>query len=284
MEGDDSDAYEQVEYNRDQARPGLMPSAQDYETIGHLYEAIRQNLHALSHRFGDEGLFIGGRCDQLGRDVVDLTGMATIGSLAEALAAVDLIVEQGEGSSADREDSHYRSFYNVRDELEKLSAANPDFRPAWPVADNPVLRQPPEPEDKVFIGNPEAAKLLDFACATYGLLVRILSQSFARSGSQALSDQQTLLAVSFELMHVMGAAATSLARLPASEDRDDIHAGMSFTMLRGVEPLLGGAAETRIVREQLSELGNSGLPAELTERLKTLSSNFQLSQEGSAIS
>jgi hypothetical protein len=45
--GDDADDYAQPAYDRDQAIPGLMPSAQDYETIGHLYEAMRENLKAL---------------------------------------------------------------------------------------------------------------------------------------------------------------------------------------------------------------------------------------------
>jgi hypothetical protein len=199
--------------------------------------------------------------------------------LAEALEAIDLIVEQGEGSPADREDSHYRRFCTIRDELEKLNAVNPAFMPAWPVAHNPVLRQPPEPEDKVFISHAESAKLLDFACATYGLLLRVLGQTFARSGPQAALEKRALMNASFELMHVLSDAATKLARLPANEDEDAVRAGMSFTMLRGVEPLLRGAAEAQIIREQLSALGNSGLHSDLTQRLKTLTSNFQLSQD-----
>ncbi len=102
VEGDDAADYDQDDYARDQARPGLMPSAQDYETIGHLYEAIRQNLRALSRRLGEAALFIGGREAQIGEGIVDLEGVATIGSLDEALEAIDLIVEQGEGSPADR--------------------------------------------------------------------------------------------------------------------------------------------------------------------------------------
>jgi hypothetical protein len=283
IDEDDAADIEQLDYDRNQARPGLMPSAQDYATIGHLYEAIRQNLHALSNRLGEDGLFIGGRDAQLGPDVVDIKGVAAIGTLADALKAIDLIVEQGEGSPADREDSHYRTFGAVRDELETLSAVNPDFRPAWPVADNPVLRQPPEPEDKVFISNPEAAKLLDFACATYGLLLRVLGQAFVRSGPQALSDKQALMDASFVLMHALGDAATRLARLPADDDEPAVHAGMSFTMLRGVEPLLGGGAEAQIIREQLSALGNAGLSPDLTQPLKALSSDLRLSQVSPAL-
>ncbi len=284
IEGDDAADYEQDDYARDQARPGLMPSAQDYETIGHLYEAIRQNLRALSRRLGEPALFIGERAAQIGEGTVDLDGVATIGSLSEAIEAIDLIVEQGEGSPADREDSHYRSFRAVRDEYQRFGDANPAFAPAWPVADNPVLRRPPEPEDKVFVDHPEAARLLDFACATYGLLLRILGQSFARPGPQVADDQRALLDASFTLMHVLGTAASELARLPASEAGGAVHAGMSFTMLRAVEPLLGGAAEARMIREQLAALGDAPLSSHITQPLKALSAEFELASEPSAIS
>ena len=277
IEGNDAADYDQGDYARDQARPGIMPSAQDYETIGHLYDAIRKNLIALAARLGEQDLFIGEGSAQLGADVVDLEGITTITNLAEAHGAIDLIVEQGEGSPADREESHYRTFRAVRDELQRLSDADPAFDPAWPVADNPVLRQPPEPEDKVFIDNPASARLLDFACATYGLLLRVLGQSFARSGPHAQDDQQMLVKASFTLMHVLGTTASDLAKLPARKDQDGVHAGMSFTMLRGVEPLLGGPAEARMIREQLAALADASVPSDLTERIKALSNDFTLS-------
>ncbi len=280
IEGDDPQDYEQADYARDQARPGLMPSAQDYATIGHLYEAIRQNLRALAGRLGEDGLFIGGREAQLSGEVAGVEGVTTIASLAEALETIELIVEQGEGSPSDRAESHYHTFRAVREELGQLGDANAAFAPAWTVADNPVLRQPPEPDDKVFIDHPEAARLLDFACATYGVLLRILGQAFARSGASASSDQRALLGAAFDLMHALGAAATALARLPANADGGPVRAGMSFTMLRGVEPLLGGSAEARIIREQLAALARAPLSADITQRLKALSLDFRLGSEG----
>lgn len=277
--GDDADDYEQEEYSRRQARPGLMPSAQDYATIGDLYDAIRQNLHALVGSLGETGLFIGGCGAQLGENVIKLAGVASIEGMESALEAIDLIVEQGEGSHADRDDSHYRSFVSIRGELDALGDSNPAFAPAWPVADNPVLREPSEPEDKVFISHPEAAALLDFSCATYGLLLRVLGQAFARSGPDALADQEALVDAAFELMHVLGTAASKLVRLPASEADGEIHAGMTFTMLRGVEPLLGGVVEANIVRELLGALAGASLPSELTGRLERLASDFKLASE-----
>jgi hypothetical protein len=255
--GEDSAAFAQGDYCREQARPGLMPSAQDYATIGHLYAAIRTNVVALDREIGSDALFLGGAASQVGAPVIELDGVEPIVDLAGTERAIDLIVEQGEGSSEDREDSHYRRFLQIQRELDAAIADDPDFAPAWPVADSPVLRRPPEPEGKVFVDHPGAADLLDFACATYGLLLRCLVQCFDRGGEQVEHEQTALMGAAIELMHVLGAASTALARLPASDAAPGIHAGMTFTMLRGVEPLLPGAVERRLLHERIDALSRA---------------------------
>lgn len=254
LDGADSDAFVQEDYQRDQARPGLMPSAQDYATIGHLYEAIRANLIVLDRQLGGAALFLGGTPCQLGREAIDLEGVGPITDLGSANAAIDIIVEQGEGSPADREESHYRSFLAIRDELARMTGADPTFTPAWAVADNPVLRRPPDPENRVFIDHPDATATLDLACATYGLLLRCLIQCFGRSGDAVQAQQKILVSAAIDLMHVLGDASTRLARLPARVDDPAVHAGMTFTMLRSVEPLLPGDVERHLLRERAADL------------------------------
>jgi hypothetical protein len=256
--GQDSDEFEQEDYRREQARPGLMPSAQDYATIGHLYEAIRANLVALDRQIGSDALFLGSAADQLCRDAIDLERVEAITDLPSATAAIDIIVEQGEGSPTDRDESHYRSFLGIRSELDALTRSDPGFVPAWPVADSPVLRQPPEPEGKVFIDDPQAGALLDFACATYALLLRCLVQCFGRPAADGKAGQKALVSAAIDLMHVSGEAATALARLPASAAAEGINAGMTFTMLRSVEPLLAGKVEQQVLRERVLALVDAG--------------------------
>jgi hypothetical protein len=252
--GEDGPSFIQDDYVREQAKPGLMPSAQDYATIGHLYDAIRVNLEALGREIGQNALFLGDAGSQVGPEVIDLEGVRSITSLEDANSAINVVVEQGEGSAVDRDDSHYRSFLSIRDEFNRLTQADPTFLPAWPVADSPVLRQPAEPAGKVLVSHPDAARLLDFACATYGLLLRCLVQSFGREGPERELEQKALVSAAIDLMHVLGDASTRLARLPASMASDDTYAGMSFTMLRGVEPLLGGAIERALLNEQAAAL------------------------------
>jgi hypothetical protein len=257
VQGKDSKTFAQEGYNREQAHLGLMPSAQDYATIGHLYEAIRTNLIALDRDLGVEGLFLGDAVSQVGQSVIDLEGVETITDLAAAQKAVDIIVEQGEGSSAVSEVSHYRSFLTIEEELEAAIQDDPHFAPAWPVSDSPVLRQPPEPEGKVFVDHPEAATLLDFTCATYGLLLRCLVQCFGRHDDDAEQAQTALMAAAIELMHVLGETSTALARLPATADAQGGNAGMTFTMLRGVEPL-PSRVEKPVLQERVAALAGTG--------------------------
>ena len=232
MDGQDGASFVQDDYVREQARPGMMPTAQDYATIGHLYDAIRANLRVLDKRLGSVALFVGDAASQLGPEVMALEGVRPIVSLADAEQAIDVVVEQGEGATSEHDDSHYRSFLTIRDELNRLSGSDPAFAPAWPVADSPVLRRPAEPEGRIYVDAPEAARLLDFACATYGLLLRCLVQSFGRTGVSALDEQKVLVSAAIGLMHVLGDASTRLARLPASSTLTSVNAGMSFTMLR----------------------------------------------------
>ena len=241
-------------YRREEAFHGLMPSVQDYATVGELYEALRQNLIAMARRAGEPALFIGPRAAQVDADVVDLQGVCSIGRLDEALRAIDDIVEQGEGAPGDREDSHYRRFVAIRHEYHALLAQNPAFEPAWPVAESPVMRRPPEADGKVFVECPEAARVLDFANAIYSVLLRGLVQGFGRQGTASVAEQKRYLGIAIELMHCLSRAATVLVTMPASPHHPGATAGMTFTMLRSVEPFLQGTAERILMRERLAEL------------------------------
>jgi hypothetical protein len=56
------------------------------------------------------------------------------------------------------------------------------------------------------------------------------------------------------LMHALGDASSMLARLPASDHAKGVNAGMTFTMLRSVEPLLPGRVERHVLVERVTAL------------------------------
>jgi hypothetical protein len=253
VERADGEGFERLGHERTPAHRGLMPSAQDYVTVSHLYEAIRTNLVAFVERAGPDALFVGPVGGQIGPETVTMPGIETIHSLDSAGRAIDLIVEQGEGSPADREDSHYRRFLGIKQEYAAFLAEHAEFAPAYPVAENPVMRRPPEPAGKVFINAEPAAMILDFANASYGMLLRLLTQAYAQASPEAAADKEGMMSAAIELMHVLNQAANALVKLPASPEHPGIHAGMTFTMLRGVEPF-AGAAERLLIVERLRQL------------------------------
>jgi hypothetical protein len=238
-----------------------MPSVQDYTTVGRLYEALRANLIASCERFGEARLFIGGDAAQVGPDVVQLEGVAKINTLEAALRAIDTIVTQGEGSPADRADSHYHRFLAIQSEYQARLAENPAFEPAWPAAESPVMRRPPEPEGKVFVDAPDAARALDLGNALYNLLLRCLVQAFGRQEAGRVSQQRRYFDAAFPLMHALSVVAGALVQLPASASHPGVNAGLSFTILRSVEPLLAGPAEAVLMHERVREIRSAARSA-----------------------
>lgn len=283
VETSDGESFESFEHKREQAYQGLMPSSQDYVTISHLYEAIRANLNAFAKRSGPKVLFIGSERGQIGPELVHMEGVEIISNLESASRAIDVIVEQGEGSPVDRENSHYRRFQSIKREYAGLLAENPGFAPAYPVAENPVMRHPPEPEGKVFINAEPAAMILDLANAVYGMLLRCLVQTYAKSAAAAAPEKERMLSAAIDLMHVLEMTAKTLAKLPAVLAHDGVNAGMTFTMLRGVEPFIGGEAEKTLISERLQQLATGAMRAahvvpeivKATEKLTALAACFE---------
>lgn len=235
------------------AMPGrLMPSSQDYDTVGELYRAIREGLARLVRSHGESVVFIGAPERQLGAELCDLPGLTRVRCLKTALAALDGIVTQGEGAPGDSEASHYQRFLDVRREYAALSLARPDFIPGRPAAHNPVMRHPPTPEDKVWVELRPAADLMDLVNAAYTHMLRLLSQAYAETRGAGL--QRALVDASIDLMFVVSQVASALTLLPASLEHPNCTAGMSFATVRGYSALPAGSGSDRVLLERFEEL------------------------------
>jgi CDGSH-type Zn-finger protein/uncharacterized Fe-S cluster protein YjdI len=231
-----------------------MPSAQDYNTVGHLYRSIRQGFHRLARHHGEAELFIGDPASQIGPADASLPGLCTVSSLAGADKAIDTIIDQGEGAPGHSEDSHYNRFLAVRRQLDEMLAANPSFQPSFPVAHNPVMRRPVfDVEHRVYVDSAEAAHALDLANALYGHMLRCLVQAFGR-GPGGVADKQTFVGLAIDTMFAMASVAEHLATLPASRHHPGVHAGMTFSTLRDVARLPQGPGEMRLMAERLHEM------------------------------
>ena len=236
----------------------LMPSAQDYATVGHLYRGVRSAISALCDAKGEAAMFVGDPAFQVGPELASLPGLLKVTDKASALRALDVIVEQGEGSPSDSEHSHYRRFISIRDSYERSLAQNPGFDPSRPVAPNPVMRRPPVPEGKTFIDEPSAALALDFANALYGAMLRALVQGFAEREPRR---KRAFLDTAIDGMFAITPVAQHLTRLPASPHAPGLNAGMTFATLRDVAPMPDGAAATLVLSERLRQLADGAAHA-----------------------
>jgi hypothetical protein len=232
----------------------LFPAAVPYETIGAFYGALKETLTAAAATLGEPALFVG-LSGQLTPAQAKLPNSRDITGLAAALAAIDTIIAEGEGADGGSADCHHARFAAVKASYETLSAKRGDFVPSRAAATNPVMRRPaPGTEnERCYIGNDRARECLDAANAVYGQILRCLTQ--AHRPREALS--RAFMDVAVVLMHVLSDLCGYLTTLPAgADDAGDKgpRAGMTFTMLRSVEPLAQGDAERMILRERLKEI------------------------------
>ncbi len=221
------------------------PSTHDYETIAQLYADIRSELRLLAG--GPQKRLFVEAASQVSAEETGISGVVVIRDLAAALAALDHIVDQGEGAAKNSQDSHFATFRSIEDEWAQLKAHNPGFAPAHPAARDPVMRRPAQDAGHVWVTAPQAAALLDYGNAIYGTLLTLLAQLYL---PVTASEKRKLAAAAVELMHALSAAGSRLARLPASADSPGINAGLSFAVPRARGP----RADAGILAERLDEL------------------------------
>ena len=242
-----------IVYERGTRSDRLMSSPQDYSTVGHLYRGIRKGLVDLSSQYGERGLFVGNPARQIGADMLSLPGLCRVSDLASGLAAIDTIVRQGEGAPGHSETSHFASFISVRDEYLALRARDPNFVPARPAARNPVMRRPLDERARVWVNEPETARVLDLANALYNFMLRALSEAFG-SERHSQSERSVLLDASVALMGALTPICEFLTTLPANTGYPGVTAGISFAMQRDSLAPWSGSGVWRMLSQRCFDL------------------------------
>ncbi len=129
----------QREYRRVVPEGRLSPGPKDYATVGELYEVLAQSLAAWVAVDGEAAVFMGDPALQVDAALAPLTGVIAVTDLSSAQRAIATIVTQGEGAGHEEVDSRFCRFTRMGEELAALTAADPQFEPAWPAATNPVI-------------------------------------------------------------------------------------------------------------------------------------------------
>jgi hypothetical protein len=207
----------------------IIPRGQDFATQGHLYGAVARGLADLTAQIGEDRLFIGPAFHQADESTFGWPDLLPITSLERANAALERIVEQGEGATGDWAAAHYGRFLAVLEEYQAMRKADPDFDPAYPVA-GAGMRAVEGIEPDVYITDPATGGCSDLFNAVYELLLQMIARYFAFG--HETPEQRTILAnaavdLMFQAIKPLGLL---LARLPVGPDHPGATAGANFQL------------------------------------------------------
>jgi hypothetical protein len=208
----------------------IMPRLQDFATVGHLYRGIEQGLSHLAEKLGERRLFVGPPRAQATPELFHWPQLIAVTDLASARAAVDEIIEQGEGARGDWQPAHYGRFLGIWEEYRRLREQDPGFQPARPVI--PAFTQQPFDitEPQPLLTDPGTRQVAELFNLGYEVLLHVLTRFFTHTDE---TDEQldTLIQAAFSLMAgVLRPLGTALTRLPAGPDHPGRTAGPVFAM------------------------------------------------------
>ncbi len=235
----------------------IFSSERQYETVGHLYRGIEDGLRYLTQKYGEEGLFIGPPNAQVVDNYFSLPGLIPVTGLESAVAAIEGIVEQGEGARGDSEESHYGRFLGMLEEYDRILKADPEFEPGRPVMRNPYSIFPNDLGDDTevnMIEDPVSIDVCNLFDGSYELLMQMLGRLLLNT--EETDAQLTLLSdITVGLMmDVISPLGDTLTTLPAGPSYPRLRAGPSFRFSRdGHTPPHQAAAWTLFI-ERLREL------------------------------
>jgi hypothetical protein len=207
-----------------------LPRGQEFATVGHLYRGIADGFRALSARLGERALFVGSPRAQATPDLFHWPQLIAVTDLESALAAVEEIIEQGEGAQGDWHEAHYGRFLAVRQEFDSLRQADPTFEPVRPVM-AAFLRQPFDiPTPRPVITDPQARRVAELAGLAYELTLLVLLRFFTHTDetdTQLGTLVEAALTVMAKVLRPLGRELTSL---PVGESHPGRTAGFAFEM------------------------------------------------------
>jgi hypothetical protein len=241
-----------LEYERQSGVNRLTPTAEEYDTVTHLYRGIEHGFVELAERLGEPGLFLGDRKAQISKDLLSFDGLLEVTNLKSALSAVNTIIEQGEGARSDAEQSHYARFSAIRDEYEALLQADPGFQPYRPVIEDPVMLRPIDGDTRSQVTAPAAARVLDLANAGYGLMLRLLASGISGGTPQQRGSE---IGSAIEVMSVVKSLGILLTKLPAGTGPQT--AGMNFHLPRTTLALPQREAGPALLAERAHEIASA---------------------------
>jgi hypothetical protein len=215
----------------DPVGPGeVMPRMQGFSTVGHLYRGIEEGLSELAGRIGEQALFVGPPRAQATPEMFRWPQLIAVTDLASARAAVDEIIEQGEGGRGDWRPAHYGRFLGIWEEYSRLREQDPSFQPARPVIAAFTVQPFDIPESQPLLTDPVARSVAELFNFGYEVLLHVLTRFFTHTDE---TDEQlgVLIKAAFGLMAgVLRPLGDALTQLPAGPGHPGRTVGPAFEM------------------------------------------------------
>jgi hypothetical protein len=231
MEAADAEGFEAVgSAPAPMSERDVVPWGQDFSTVGHLYRGIESGFRHLVEGMGEERVFLGPARAQASAATFRWPELVAVTDLASASAAVETIVEQGEGARGDWGEAHYGRFLRVLEEYQELKRLDPSFEPARPVVPA-VVRQPAEVDEPLpVIDDPHTAQVVDVFNIAYEIVLQALTRFFTHTDET--DEQLEILAdVAVGMMYtVLGSLGEVVTLLPAGPSHPGRTAGPSFEL------------------------------------------------------
>jgi ferritin-like protein len=222
---------------------------QDFETIGALYRALEVGLDHLAATLGEERLFLGPSSAQATSADIPFAELTAVTNLASAHAAIDFIVEQGEGARGDWRNAHFGRLIAILDEYLDIRDADPTFEPARPVLAACVRPR----EDGIpvpIITDPFTSRCVDLLNAVYEVILQLLARYFAHT-DETPDQLRVLSQVSVGVMkNVVKPLGGLVTRLPVGPDYPGATAGPTFELFYETDFLLPHRRAAWLVMEE----------------------------------
>lgn len=208
----------------------IMPRGQEYTTVGALYRGIADGLRNLAAAHGEEGVFIGMPQAQATPERFHWPQLIAVTDLASGLAAVEQIIEQGEGARGDWHDAHYGRFLTMWEEYHALREQDPGFDPARPVL--PAFTDQPFDiaEPQVVITDPLTSRTAEVAALGYEVVLHLLLRFFTHT-EETEEELATLINGAIDAMvAVVRPLGVALTHMPIGPEHPGRTAGFPFEM------------------------------------------------------
>ena len=243
-------------------RPGegdSKPEDENYSSIGQFYEAIEIGIQTLADELGEENLFVGDPAYQLSPESTYYGGSGTmigVTDLESAMAAMNEIVEQGEGLDHQSiwdhdvnmfhpergEVGHYFRFQEIKfgqryqtGDTAKSGPTGEKFTVEW----DEVHNMKPNPVTEDYAIGSEIRTKMDAFNKIYSEMLRMLEKCF--------NGEPALLRNSVGTMYEIKAIAIELMQMPTGDG--DTTAGPSFDYVAKTASVDAGLPKIKIRKD-----------------------------------